>query len=85
LSTGLAPFVETNPGFGKVGLQVGILGNNLTGTSAVSFNGTSAITFAVVSSSLIKATVPTGATTGTIQVTIPSGTLSSNVPFQLVP
>jgi uncharacterized repeat protein (TIGR03803 family) len=82
LSMGFGPFVETNPAFGKVGRVVGILGSNLTGTTAVTFNGTPA-TFAVVSSTLIKATVPSGATTGTIQVTTPTGTLSSNVAFQI--
>jgi hypothetical protein len=33
----------------------------------------------------IKAEVPTGATTGTIEVTPASGTLSSNVAFQVKP
>jgi hypothetical protein len=33
----------------------------------------------------IKTTVPTGATTGTIQVTTPSGMLNSNVAFQVLP
>jgi hypothetical protein len=56
----------------------------LTGATAVTFNGTPATTLPVVSDSLIKATVPTGATTGTIQVTTPSGTLASNEPFQLL-
>ena len=42
-------------------------------------------TFTVVSSTLIKATVPSGATTGTIEVTTPSRTLSSDVAFQVRP
>jgi hypothetical protein len=37
-----------------------------------------------VSSSLIKTTVPTGATTGEVEVTTPHGTLRSNVPFRVV-
>ncbi len=82
LSTGLGPFVIANPGFGKVGWKIGILGNNLTGTSSVTFNGVPA-TFSIISDTFIKATVPTGATTGTIQVTTPSGTLSSNVGFHV--
>jgi uncharacterized repeat protein (TIGR03803 family) len=82
LSMGIGPFVETNPTFGKAGSVIGILGSNLTGTAAVSFNGTPA-TFTVVSSTLIKATVPSGATSGAIQVTAPTGTLSSNVAFQV--
>ncbi len=84
LSTGLAPFVEATPNFGTAGSIAYILGNNLTGTSSVTFNGVPA-TFSVVSSTYIKAAVPSGATTGTIEVTTPSGTLSSNVAFQVRP
>jgi uncharacterized repeat protein (TIGR03803 family) len=84
VSTGLAPFIKTNPPFGKTGDDINILGNNLKGTTRVTFNGTPA-TFTVVSSSYIKASVPTGATTGTIQVTTPIGALSSNVAFQVLP
>jgi uncharacterized repeat protein (TIGR03803 family) len=84
LSVGLSPFVMANPGFGKIGQVVNILGNNLTGTTSVKFNGTDAA-FSVVSSAYIKAKVPTDTTTGTIQVITPSGTLSSNVAFHLIP
>jgi uncharacterized protein (TIGR03437 family) len=76
--------VETKPTSGKVGVAVKILGTNLTGATSVTFNGTAA-TFAVVSSSEITTTVPTGATTGKVKVTTPHGTLSSNVPFRMVP
>jgi uncharacterized repeat protein (TIGR03803 family) len=82
LSTSLAPFVETLPTSGKVGAKVTILGNGFTGTTAVSFNGTAA-TFKVVKSTEITATVPTGATTGKIQVTTPTKTLESNVTFRV--
>ena len=84
LSTGLAPFVSPNPAFGKVGLKVAVLGNNLTGTTNVSFNGVPA-TFTVLADTLISVTVPSDATTGKIQVTTPTGTLSSNVAFQVLP
>jgi uncharacterized repeat protein (TIGR03803 family) len=83
-STGLNPFVETNPGSGKIGTIVTILGNNLTGTTRVTFNRIAA-TFTVVSSSAIKATVPIGATTGIVEVTTPSGTLKSNTRFRVIP
>jgi large repetitive protein len=77
--------VRTNPGFGKAGSRVDVLGNALTGATAVTFNGVPA-TFKVVSSTEITATVPTGAPTGTIKVTTKGGTkLSSNVPFLLLP
>jgi uncharacterized repeat protein (TIGR03803 family) len=84
LSVGLGPFVETQTTSGKVGEIVKILGTDLTGATSVSFNGTAAA-FTVVSPSLITARVPAGATTGTVQVVTPSGTLSSNVPFRVLP
>lgn len=84
LNVGLGPFVEASPGSRPVGSLISILGTNLTGASSVTFNGTSA-TFTVVSSTFISTTVPPGATTGTIKVTTPHGTLSSNVPFNVLP
>lgn len=85
ISTGLGPFVAATPNFGKAGYTINILGNDLTGATGVSFNGTPATTFTVVSATLIKATVPAGATSGSIQVTTPGGTLSSNLTFQILP
>jgi uncharacterized repeat protein (TIGR03803 family) len=85
LSVGLGPFVEAQPTYGKVRAPVKILGTDLTGATSVTFNGTTA-TFTVNSKSEITTTVPTGATTGTVQVVTPrSGTLSSNVPFTVLP
>jgi uncharacterized protein (TIGR03437 family) len=63
-------------------MGVTILGNNLTGSTSVTFNGVQA-TFNVVSSTEITTTVPSGATTGKVQVKTPSGTLSSNVNFRV--
>lgn len=83
ISMGLAPFVSPVPAFGAVGSTVVILGNNLTGTAAVSFNQTAA-TFTVVSDTQINATVPAGATTGSLTVTTLSGTLNSNISFQVI-
>lgn len=83
LSVGLGPFLKTVPTAGRVGENVIILGNNLTGATSVSFNGTAA-TFSVVSDAEITATVPTGATTGRVAVTIASGTLRSNVQFRVM-
>jgi len=84
LSVGLGPFVKTQPASARVGGFVEILGTNLTGATSVSFNGTPAV-FRVVLNSLIKTTVPAGATTGTVEVVTPGGTLSSNVPFRVLP
>ena len=76
--------MELQTSFGKVGTAVRILGTDLTGATSVTFNGTAA-TFTVVSRSEITTTVPTGATTGTVEVTIPSGTLNSNTEFSVTP
>jgi uncharacterized repeat protein (TIGR03803 family) len=83
LSVGLGPFVSANPPFGRVGRHITLLGNNLRGTTNVSFNGASARFTA--SSSEINTIVPSDATTGTIEVTTPGGTLSSNTDFQIEP
>jgi len=82
LSMGLGPFVETEPTSGKVGKKVTILGTDLTGATSVSFNGTAG-TFVIVSSSEIKTQVPAGATSGTVEVTTPAGTLKSNIAFRV--
>ena len=66
------------------GQTIKLLGQGLTGTTAVSFNGTAA-TFNVASDTYLTATVPTGATSGTVQVTTPGGTLLSNVAFRVKP
>jgi uncharacterized repeat protein (TIGR03803 family) len=84
LAVGLRPFVETLPAAGKVGAAVTILGNNLTGATGVSFRGAAA-KFTVVSSTEIETSVPIGATTGLVDVKLPSGTLSSNVLFRVIP
>ena len=83
IDTGLAPFVDTLPISGKVGANVRILGNNLTGATAVSFNGTDQPAFTVVSGTEITTTVPSGATTGKVEVTTVSGVLSTITSFQI--
>src|SRR6202167_1396665 len=82
LSVGLLPFVETVPTSGAVGTKVILLGNKLMGSTSVTFNGTSAV-FKVVSNTEITTTVPIEATTGNVQVTTPSGILTSNMNFQV--
>jgi uncharacterized protein (TIGR03437 family) len=72
--------VRTAPTAGKVGRSVLIIGNGLTGSTSVTFNGMAAA-FTVESDTYIKATVPAGATTGTVSVVTPSGTLKSNPQF----
>jgi uncharacterized repeat protein (TIGR03803 family) len=80
LSLGLAPFVETLPTFAKPSQKVDILGTDLIGATSVTFNGVPA-KFTIVWPTQIQATVPAGATSGTVQVVTPNGTLSSNVSF----
>jgi len=75
--------VETAPSSAKDGKPINVLGTDLTGATGFTFNGTLA-TFTVVSPSLIRATVPAGATTGTVQVVTPGGTLKSNLPFRVI-
>lgn len=84
LSTGLGPFVKLTRDWGKAGQVGGILGQGFTGTTGVFLNGTPA-SFMGISDTHILATVPTGATSGFITVTTPSGTLTSNVVFRVTP
>jgi len=83
LSMNLAPFVQPRPFMGEVGTAVTILGNNLTGTKKVRFNGT-ASAYNVVSATEITTKVPSDATSGALTVTTPRGTLSSG-PFFVTP
>lgn len=82
LAEGLHSFVETLPTSGAIGAHVKILGTNLTGATSVTFNGKAA-TFTVASKSEITTTVPTGATTGTVKVVTPNGSLTSIQKFRV--
>jgi len=81
LDTGLGPFIAFVLPAGKVGQTVQILGQSLTGTTSVTFNGIPATRFAVVSDTYVTAVVPDKATTGPVVVTTPAGTLTSNPQF----
>ena len=82
----LGPFVSfVGPLFeGKVGKTIEILGQGFTGTTKVSFHKVAA-TFAVVSDTYLTAVVPADATTGSVTVTTPGGTLTSNRIFHVTP
>jgi uncharacterized repeat protein (TIGR03803 family) len=84
LDVGLGPFVTFISFAGKIGQTCPILGQGFTGTTSVSFNGMLA-NFTVISDTYISATVPEGATTGYVLVKAPSGALTSNVPFHVLP
>jgi len=80
LSNGLSPLLKTVPVAGKVGESVIVLGEGLTGSTSVAFNGVAAA-FTVESDTYISATVPEGATTGTVSVVTSGGTLNCNPQF----
>jgi uncharacterized repeat protein (TIGR03803 family) len=84
LSVGLGPFIKALPHSAPVGKAIKILGTDLTGATSVTFNGTPAA-FTVYAPTVITASVPTGATTGTLRVTTPGGTLQSPGPFVVLP
>ena len=84
LDMGLKPFAGLVTWQGKIGKTVEILGQGFTGTTKVSFNGTSA-TFSVVGDTFLTASVPVGATTGFVSVTTPGGVLKSNRKFLVTP
>lgn len=79
----LAPFITFVVPVGKAGESAQILGQKLTGTTSVTFNGVDAISFAIKSDTFMTAVVPAGATTGKVVVTTPSGPLTSNVNFRI--
>jgi hypothetical protein len=83
-STSLPAFVSLLPYSGKVGKTIEFLGQGFKGTTSVSFGGTAA-KFQIVSDTYLTATVPTGATTGSVMVKISAGTLASNRVFRVTP
>ena len=70
------------PTSGPVGTSVTISGTNLTGATGVTFNAVSA-SFTVTPATAIQATVPAGATTGSLSVTTPGGTATSTSNFRV--
>ena len=84
LDMGLAPFVAFVRPSGRVGQLTEILGQGLTGTTSVTFNGLPATTFTLVRDTYMTAIVPSGGTTGKVLVTTPGGALTSNVNFRIL-
>jgi uncharacterized repeat protein (TIGR03803 family) len=84
IDLGLGGFVKAVLSVARVGTQVNILGQGLTGTTGVTFNGLAA-TFTVVSDTYISTTVPSGASSGFIEVTTPQSVLRSNLQFHVLP
>lgn len=80
---GLSPAVAFVIPTGKVGQTAEILGQGLTGSTSVTFNGVAAAKFTVVSDTYMTAVIPTGATTGAVVVTTLAGALTSNINFRI--
>jgi ABC-type transport system substrate-binding protein len=80
--TAAAPAVTSfTPTQGTTGTSVTITGTGLTGTTGVSFDGTAAASFSVVSDTQVTATVASGTQTGPITVTGPGGSATSTTVF----
>lgn len=78
LDLGLGPFIALVQYTSSTSRTVQILGQGLTGSTGVTFNGTPASSLDVVSDTFMTAVVPAGATTGPVVVTTPTGTLTTN-------
>jgi uncharacterized repeat protein (TIGR03803 family) len=82
---GVAPFAALVTGSGKVGAKIGILGQNFSHSSVVTFGTVAATTVTLSGTTFLTATVPSGATTGSVTVTTPGGALSSSKSFRVTP
>jgi uncharacterized repeat protein (TIGR03803 family) len=85
LSTGLGPFVKTQPASGKEGNTIGIFGQGFSSSSVVQFGGVQATNIKLSGSTFLFATVPAGALTGPVTVTTDGTTLTSNQEFRVTP
>ena len=70
------------PQAGGPGVSVHLIGNNLTGATSVQFGALPALSFDVISSTRIVATVPRNIASGPITVTNPGGTATTTTPFE---
>jgi len=88
IDAGLLPpapsVVGFRPASGLVGTNVVVSGANYVGATGVTFNGVSA-GFVVNASGVITATVPVGASSGSVQVTTPGGAVASQTDFTVLP
>ena len=70
-----------SPTSGLVGTEVSVTGSNLNDVTQVAFNGKPAASFTLVSDTVLRALVPSGASSGLISVTTPAETISSTQSF----
>jgi uncharacterized repeat protein (TIGR03803 family) len=78
---GFKPFVTLGITSGKVGTNVGIMGQDFDSASVVKFGGVKATTITLTGTTYIVATVPVGAIDGSVTVTTGSTTLTSTKKF----
>ncbi len=74
-----------SPSSGIIGTSVVITGLNFLSVSSVKFNGVSAVSYSINSSTQITATVPAGSSSGNISVVATCGTGTSVSAFIVVP
>ncbi len=77
LNIGAKPFINVQPASGKVGSQIGIFGQGFSASSVVKFNGVQATKVTRVGTTFLAATVPAGASDGSVTVTTGSTTLTT--------
>lgn len=77
--TGFSPFT------GRSGTNVTLLGTNFLGTTAVRFGSTLATDFTILSNNAIRATVPTGAQSGTFTLMVPGSSAQTTSNFVVQP
>ncbi len=75
-----------SPSSAQANATITLTGTNLTGTTAVAFNGTAATAFTVnATGTQIAVTLPATATSGLVRVTTPGGTATSAANFTVIP
>jgi uncharacterized repeat protein (TIGR03803 family) len=80
-TAGLPASVKLLPTSGKVGSQIGILGQGFSSSSVVKFNGVKATTVKLMGTTFLLATVPAGTLDGYVTVTTGTTTLKSSQQF----
>ncbi len=83
LDMGLGSFITFVFPSGKAGQTAQILGQGLTEATSITFDGIPAAKFLIRSDTYMTAVIPGGATTGSVVVTTPNGSLRSNVIFRI--
>ena len=78
---GAKPFVSLVSTSGKVGSNIGIIGQGFSASSVVKFHGVTATTVTRTGTTFLLATVPAGATDGQVTVTTGTTTLTSAQKF----